>query len=49
MDGALLVIIVLLLVWILGKLEDVEKQTKRASMTAVDREMDELNPRGISL
>jgi hypothetical protein len=48
MSGALLVIIVLLLVWILGKLEDVQKQTKRASMSDVDREMDDINNGRIS-
>jgi hypothetical protein len=43
-----LVLVVVLLIWIVIKLERVEKQAKRASMSEVDREMDELNPTGIS-
>ena len=41
-------LVAFLLVWILLKLESVERHTKRAAMSAVDREMDDLNPTGIS-
>jgi len=43
-----LVLVVVLLLWIVIKLERVEKEIRRARMSEVDREMDELNPTGIS-
>jgi hypothetical protein len=42
------VLIVVLLLWIVIKLERVEKHARRASMSEVDREMDELNHGRIS-
>jgi hypothetical protein len=48
MTGALLVIIVLLLVWIAGRVERIERHARRASMSEVDRDMDEINNGRIS-
>jgi hypothetical protein len=43
-----IVLVVVLLIWIVIKLERIERHAKRASMSDVDREMDELNHGRIS-
>jgi hypothetical protein len=48
MTGALLIIIVLLLAWIAGKVERIERHARRAAMSEVDREMDDINNGRIS-
>jgi hypothetical protein len=43
-----LVLVVVLLIWIVIKLERIERHARRASMSEVDREMDDINNGRIS-
>jgi hypothetical protein len=43
-----IVLVVVLLIWILIKIDRVERHARRASMSDVDREMDDINHGRIS-